>query len=313
MHKNHRIASCLLGVILAFSAGTFAYAQDAEGPVGEIQDSFEEQGMIFAPVGEPEDTSSIFSSSPVESIVWNPDWEYASFSEIHTGAATLYRASSPNGITVCVNAGHGTAGGSGAQTLCHPDGTPKVTGGSTAAGATYATAVSEGTTMLDGTSEAYVNLKLAQITKEKLLAAGYHVLMIRDTEDVQLDNIARTVIANQYADCHLALHYDSTDYNKGFFYIGVPDVASYRSMEPVASYWQEHISLGESILAGMRNAGCAVYGSGTMEIDLTQTSYSTIPSVDLECGDRASDYSDAAQEMLANGILDGLNQFFDLR
>lgn len=33
--------------------------------------------------------------------------------------------------TVCVNAGHGTKGGESVKTLCHPDGSSKVTGGST--------------------------------------------------------------------------------------------------------------------------------------------------------------------------------------
>lgn len=35
-----------------------------------------------------------------------------------------------------------------------------------------------------------------------------------------------------------------------------------------------------------------------MAMDLTQTSYSTIPSVDIELGDKASDHSDAALEKL---------------
>ena len=257
--------------------------------------------------------TSVVQAENAAKVEWNPDWPYASCSVIHSDPAVLYGAPSPNGITVCVNAGHGTAGGSAAQTLCHPDGSPKVTGGSTAAGATYATAVSEGTSMLDGTSEAAVNLKLALILKEKLLENGYNVLMIRETQDVQLDNIARTVLANQNADCHLALHYDSTESGKGFFYISVPDAASYRSMEPVASHWQEHNALGDCILTGMKNAGCAISGSGSMEIDLTQTSYSTVPSVDLECGDRASDYSDPAQEKLADGILQGLDLYFEIR
>lgn len=41
-----------------------------------------------------------------------------------------------------MNAGHGTSGGASVKTQCHPDGSPKTTGGSTAQGATYATAVS---------------------------------------------------------------------------------------------------------------------------------------------------------------------------
>ena len=48
---------------------------------------------------------------------------------------------------------------------------------------------------------------MAKKLKEKLLAAGYDVLMIRDGSDVQLDNVARTVMANNKADCHIALHW----------------------------------------------------------------------------------------------------------
>ena len=171
-------------------------------------------------------------------ITLNPSWKYAEFSKINSGAAVLYRseAASPKGITVCVNAGHGTKGGSSVKTLCHPDGTPKVTGGTTGAGATSAAAVSGGMTFADGTAESKVTLSMANILKEKLLAAGYDVLMIRESDDVQLDNIARTVIANNASDCHIALHWDSTTNNKGAFYMSVPNVESYRNMEPVKSH-----------------------------------------------------------------------------
>ena len=46
-------------------------------------------------------------------------------------------------------------------------------------------------------------------------------------------------------------------------------------------------------------------------MDLTQTSYSTIPSVDLEIGDTASDYSDKTLVKVAEGITEGLDHFFD--
>lgn len=245
-------------------------------------------------------------------IEWNSEWKYAENSAIHSGSATLYYASEDisKGITVCVNAGHGTAGGSGVTTLCHPDGSPKVTGGSTGEGQTKATAVAGGTTMNDGTSEAQVTLKLAKVLKEKLLEEGYNVLMIRESEDVQLDNIARTVMANENADCHIALHYDSTQSDKGAFYIGVPNVSSYRNMEPVASHWKEHNQLGESLIQGMKQQGVKIFGEGSMSLDLTQTSYSTVPSVDLEVGDRASDYSEGTLKELADGIVEGLEMYF---
>ncbi len=133
--------------------------------------------------GQPE----TIQSQPVEytdlqQITLDPDWEYADHSKINTGAAVLYRApeeSGRKGIIVGVNAGHGTAGGAQVKTLCHPDGSAKTTGGSTAAGATEAAAVSGGMTFQDGTPERTVTLRMAQILRDKLLASGYDVLMLR--------------------------------------------------------------------------------------------------------------------------------------
>lgn len=251
--------------------------------------------------------------SPDDMILdWREEWKYADFSKIHDDTVTLYysKKTERKDITIAINAGHGTNGGSNLRTLCHPDGTPKVTGGSTAVGEKTAPAVSSGTTFLDGTEEAVVTLELAKVVKDKLLEEGYDVLMIREKSNCQLDNIARTVFANEYADCHIALHYDSTDYDKGFFYIGVPDVDKYRAMEPVASHWKEHNLLGESILNGMKKEGIRISGKGVIDLDLTQTSYSTIPSIDIEVGDRASDYSDEKLDNLARGILRGVKYFF---
>lgn len=246
------------------------------------------------------------------SVALNASWTYAEFSKINSGAAVLYKAEGDNrkGITVCVNAGHGTSGGSSVKTLCHPDGTPKVTGGTTGAGATSAVAVSSGMTFSDGTAEAKVTLAMAVKLKARLLDAGYDVLMIRESDDVQLDNVARTVIANNGADCHIALHWDSTASDKGAFYMSVPNVSSYRAMEPVKSNWEKHNALGESLVAGLRDAGVKIFSGGSMEMDLTQTSYSTVPSIDIELGDKASDHSDAALDKLAGGLLDGINRYF---
>ena len=115
----------------------------------------------------------------------NMDWKYASLSKINSGKAVLYRseAASRKNKVVCVNAGHGTKGGSSVKTQCHPDGTPKVTSGTTSAGATTAVAVSGGMTFADGTPEAKVTLAMAKVLKDKLLARGYDVLMIRENDD----------------------------------------------------------------------------------------------------------------------------------
>jgi N-acetylmuramoyl-L-alanine amidase len=245
-----------------------------------------------------------------EAVAFNTGWEFGSNSKINSGSATLYYATGSNkkGRTVCVNAGHGTKGGESVKTLCHPDGTAKVTGGSTAAGNTHATAVSSGTTMSDGTSEAYVNLKVAKALKNVLLERGYNVLMIRESEDVQLDNIARTVMANNRSDCHIAIHYDSTTKNKGAFFMSVAD--GIKGMYPVSTIWQESDRLGANVINGLSANGVKIFGDGSMQMDLTQTSYSKIPSIDLELGDKVSDYSDSTVAVLAKGIADGIDSFY---
>lgn len=268
----------------------------------------------YLSVTKPELPAETAATAGVSSgeVKLNPDWKYAGYSKINTGSAMLYRseAAGRKGKVVCVNAGHGTKGGSSVKTQCHPDGTPKVTGGTTGAGATTAVAVSGGMTFADGTSEAKVTLAMAKVLKDKLLARGYDVLMIRESDDVQLDNVARTVIANNAADCHIALHWDSTSSNKGAFYMSVPNVASYRNMEPVKSHWQQHNALGESLIAGLKGAGVKIFSNGAMEMDLTQTSYSTVPSIDIELGDKASDHSAATLDNLGNGLADGVDRFF---
>lgn len=252
-------------------------------------------------------------SSKCRVIGWKSSLEFASNSRIHSDSVTKYftgvSSEKKKNLTVCINAGHGTKGGSSVYTLCHPDGSPKVTGGSTASGSTKATAISEGMTFHDGTSEASATLALAMQVKDELLKAGYHVLMIRETADAQIDNIARTVYANNYADMHIALHYDSTSSNKGAFYISVPSSRTYRNMYPVSRHYQEHDALGKALLQGLRSSDIRIFSSGSMEIDLTQTSYSTIPSIDLEVGDKASSHSEAALKKLAQAIAAGVQKY----
>lgn len=243
---------------------------------------------------------------------FNLEWEFAGFSKINTGSSTLYRttSASPKNKTICVNAGHGTEGGTNFSVQCHPDGSPKIVSGSTSAGQTTATAIAYGTIMKNGISEAQATKNLALVLKDVLLDNGYDVLMIRESDNVQLDNIARTVMANNLADCHIAIHYDSTDYDKGAFYMSVPDVASYKDMYPVNYTWQENNRLGESIMSGFRANNIKIFSSGSMEMDLVQMSYSSIPNIDLEIGDIASDCSESALNKIAQGILDGLNRFY---
>lgn len=271
------------------------------------------------PVSEPAADSASTSEAPASAAPYadgteiglDSSWQYADFSAIHSGKAVFYaaKANRKNKI-IAVNAGHGTEGGASVKTYCHPDKSPKLTGGSTKAGATKATAVSGGMTFQDGTPEKTVTLQMARILKEKLLAAGYDVLMLRDGEDVQLDNVARTVIANNIADAHISLHWDGDGLSKikGCFYMSVPD--GLKSMEPVASHWQSHEALGDALIEGLRGQGLKIWTSNPLDMDLTQTSYSTIPSVDIELGNQCSSHSEETLNQEADGLLSGINAYF---
>ena len=250
-------------------------------------------------------------SAEVRKIGLDASWKYSGYSEICSGQAVLYKASeNRRDITVAVNAGHGTKGGSSVKTYCHPDKTPKLTGGTTGAGAVKAVAVSSGMTFRDGTPEAAVTLRMAMILKELLLKEGYDVLMLRDEEDVQLDNVARTVIANNNADIHIALHWDGDSLNtiKGAFYMSVPD--GLKAMDPVKDCWLKHEKLGDALIEGLRNKGIRIWSSNPLDMDLTQTSFSTIPSVDIELENQCSDHSDSMLRLEAEGLIDGIGSYF---
>lgn len=113
-----------------------------------------------------------------EKICLDSSWKYADHARITSGYAVMYKAKkNRKDIVIAVNAGHGTKGGSSVKTLCHPDGSAKVTGGTTAAGSVKAVAVSDGMAFRDGTAERDVTLRMARILKKKLLAEGYDVLI----------------------------------------------------------------------------------------------------------------------------------------
>ena len=246
-------------------------------------------------------------------IQWDSSWEFAGYSKIHTGTAKLYRATkNRKGIVVGVNAGHGTILPSGQDNYVysHPDHTPKVTGGSTQAGEVWTICDNTGMTFSDGTPEAAVTLQEAVIFRDLLLEAGYDVIMIREDNDSGLDVIARTVICNELADCHISIHWDGDGlgYDKGIFYMSVPDAL--KSMYPTSTIWSESNRLGDCVIQGMKKKGLTVFEGGSMQMDLMQTSYSKVPSIDIELGNQSSSHTTSDLTKRAEAMLAGLDIFF---
>ena len=242
---------------------------------------------------------------------------YATYSIINDGYAVLYqlkknKVSNYKNKIVAVNAGHGTKGGATIKTFAHPDFSPKVTGGSNAAGSILSAAVSAGMTFENGMTEANANLVVAYLLKDKLLDNGYSVLMIRENDDCRLDNIARTVIANENADAHVSIHFDSTTNDKGIFYIVPYNDVNYLNMEPLKSNAKNIKALGDSIIEAYRDMGEKIWKDrGTLQGDLTQLSFSTNASVDIELGDRKTEVTKEKAEIFAEGLARGIDNYFN--
>ena len=251
-----------------------------------------------------------------EFIYFDMSLPYATYSVINDGFAIFYKANRERedykNITIAVNAGHGTKGGASIKTFSHPDFSPKVSGGTNGKGEILSSAVSAGTTFTNGMTEANANLVVAALLKEKLLADGYSVLMTRENDDCRLDNIARTVLANKYADAHIAIHFDSTNTDKGIFYIVPYNDQNYLNMEPLKSNISRIKKLGDSVIESFREMGEKIWKEkGTLQGDLTQLSFSTNASIDIELGDKKTNVTMERADIFAEGIKKGIDKYFN--
>lgn len=252
-----------------------------------------------------------YDNIQVEEVYFDDNFRYATYSQINSGFAKLYKNNSYNkkeGV-VCVNAGHGVKGGEKyPKTFAHPDFTKKVTSGTN--GMTEKSyAISSGMTFPTGETEHEVNLKVAMYLRDVLLANGYSVLMIREDSDSYLDNIARTVLANNYADCHVSIHFDSTETGAGIFCITASRKEAYLNMEPVKNVYKKSDEFADILITTFKKYNEKIRGKGIEYQDLTQISYSTIPTVDLELGDKKADISDERLHTLSEELYDGIDEY----
>ena len=322
------LVSCKLDTDRAYVA--YPYEETEQNTAGANEVSpYEETRQDTDGAHEAYSYEDIEASEPVGESSASPDLtydtefiyldmtaKYATYSVINDGFAVLYKANPQSenykDKVVAVNAGHGTKNGTAFKTFSHPDFTPKVSSGTNKKGDVLSTAVSAGMTFNNGMTEANANLAVAAFLKEELLADGYSVLMIRENDDCRLDNIARTVIANENADIHIAIHFDSTDSDKGIFYIVPYNEESYLDMEPVKSNAYRIIKLGNCLIEAFREKGEKIWkDKGTLQGDLTQISYSLNASVDIELGDRATDLTMERAKSLAEGLKLGIDKYFE--
>lgn len=218
-------------------------------------------------------------------------------------AAEAAKAQAPvgSGPIVAIDAGHQTHGNPEKETIAPSSNQMKAK-------------VADGTCgVATGIPEYEFNLNFSRCLRQKLESAGYRVVMIRDSNDVNLSNQERAAMANASgADVYLRIHAN-----------GGP-----RAVQGIETYYPSknnpdvgHLSdpsmrLSELILSEMAAATGAKPRGAIARDDLTGTNFAQMPTSLIECGYMSNPEEDkklndpSYQEAMALGILRALDRYF---
>ena len=225
--------------------------------------------------------------------------------EAHSGTDIYYVGKGANRRHIIViDAGHQLKGSS-AKEPNGPDSTTmkdEVTWGATG--------------VYTGTLEYDLNLKVALLLRDELIRRGYSVVMIRETNNVNISNMRRAQIANKYsAAAYVRIHANSwtDDTMNGAMTICHSAVNPYPNCTET---YEDSRLLSELVL----DAFCKQTGIKQLNVremdNMTGTNWSEVPTTIVEMGflsNKSDDClmaTDYFRQEAAVGIADGLDAYF---
>ncbi len=167
-------------------------------------------------------------------------------------------------------------------------------------------------------AEHALNLEVALLLRDQLISRGYSVVMIRETADVNISNMARAEIANKYnAAAYVRVHANSYEDTTMQGAMTICHSESNPYPDCAATYDESRL-LSERVL----QAFCKATGMQQLEIremdNMTGTNWSKVPTTIVEMGFLSNKSDDMLmatkyfKEQAAEGIADGLDAYFTI-
>ena len=167
-----------------------------------------------------------------------------------------------------------------------------------------------------GRYESEVVLEIGLKLKDRLEAAGYQVVMVRESQDVNLSNSQRAAIANESgAHAFLRLHLDGSEDQSAS---GILAICQSPSNPYCGDLYTSSYALSSALLTSLVEI-TGSFNRGIWERDnMSGINWARVPVTILELGFMTNPREDelcsdeAYQDLLCQGMLNGLDQYFNI-